>query len=116
MAFWVAQRTQEIGVRMALGAQPSHVLRMVVRRGMIVTMAGVAVGMACAIALARAVSGVSSTNSAMGVHSALLNRSAADLLIYAASAAFLCGVALLACWIPARRAASVNPTDALRTE
>jgi predicted permease len=116
MAFWVAQRTQEIGVRMALGAQPSHVLRMVVRKGMIVTVAGVATGVLCAVALARAVAGVSYTNSAMGAQSALLHSSAADLLIYTASAAFLCCVALLACWIPARRAASVNPTDALRTE
>ena len=116
MAYWVAQRTQEIGVRMAMGAQPKHVLRMVVWKGLAVTAAGLALGMACALALARAIASVSYTNSAMGARAGLLGGSATDPLIYAAAAAFLCCIALLACWIPARRAASVDPMQALRTE
>jgi predicted permease len=116
MAYWVAQRTQEIGVRMALGAQPAHVLRMVVRKGLAVTAAGVAIGIACTFVLMRAAASLSYVTSAVGERLNLLGDSSSDPLIYAAAAAFLCSVALLACWIPARRAASINPTDALRSE
>jgi ABC-type antimicrobial peptide transport system permease subunit len=97
MAYSVAQRTQEIGVRMALGAQPGHVLRM-------------------AIGLARAVASVSFTNSAMGSSAKLLGAGANNPLIYLAAAGFLCAIATLACWLPARRAASIDPMQALRME
>ncbi len=116
MAYWVAQRTQEIGVRMALGAQPKHVLRMVVWKGLAVTASGVACGILCAVALARVIAGTSYTNSAMGTQASLLGSSTTDPWLYAAATAFLCCIALLACWIPAHRAASVDPMQALRTE
>lgn len=116
MAFWVAQRTQEIGVRMALGARPGDVLSMVVRKGLVVTLVGIGGGVALAVALARSVASLSFTNSAMGTQSTLLKGSALDPLIYLAAAIFLCAVALLACWLPARRAAAINPTEALRVE
>lgn len=116
MAFWVAQRTQEIGVRMALGAQRSHVLGIVVRKGLGVTLAGIGCGTALALALARSVASISFTNSSMGTQAALLKGTAMDPLIYLAAALFLSAVALLACWLPARRAAAINPTEALRTE
>jgi ABC-type antimicrobial peptide transport system permease subunit len=115
MAYWVAQRTQEIGVRMALGAQPAHVLRMVVGKGLGVTLAGVGCGTLLAIALARGLAALS-FSSAMGVRTGLLAGSVMNPLVFAGAALFLCVIAFLACWYPARRAASVNPTDALRAE
>jgi predicted permease len=116
MAYAVAQRTQEIGVRMALGAQPAQVLRMVVRQGLGLTVAGLAVGVVLAIMLARIVATVSFTNSAMGANARLLGTNANDPLIYLAAGVFLCGIAALASYLPARRAASVDPMQALRTE
>jgi predicted permease len=116
MAFWVAQRTQEIGVRMALGARPGHVLSMVVRKGLAVTLAGIGCGAALAAALARSVASISFTNSSMGTQPSLLKGTALDPLIYLAAAVFLSAIALVACWLPARRAAAINPTEALRTE
>jgi predicted permease len=116
MAYSVAQRRQEIGVRMALGAHPAHVLRMVVRQGLVLTMAGLVAGSALAIALGRAVASVSFTNSGMGANAKLLGNGANDPLIYVAAAVFLCVVAALASYLPARRAASVDPMQALRTE
>jgi len=116
MAYSVAQRTQEIGIRMALGAQPAHVLRMVVGRGLKLAAAGLIVGAVMAFGLARAVASVSFTNSAMGSSSSLLGGSANVPLIYAAAAFLLCAVAALAAWVPARRAAAIDPMNALRTE
>jgi ABC-type antimicrobial peptide transport system permease subunit len=116
MAYSVAQRTQEIGVRMALGAQPAHVLRMVVRQGLVLTVAGLVAGGALAIALGRTVASVSFTNSGMGANARLLGNGANDPLIYVAAALFLCAVAAIASYLPARRAASVDPMQALRTE
>ena len=116
MAYSVEQRTQEIGVRMALGAQPAHVLRMVIRQGLTLTAAGLVAGAALAVALARAVASVSFTTSAMGFSAKLLGNGANDPLIYLAAAAFLCLIAALACWFPARRAAAIDPMKALRTE
>ena len=116
MAYSVAQRTKEIGVRMALGAQPGHVLRMVVRQGLALTAAGLVAGAALAFALMRAVGSVSFSNSAMGSSSKLLAGNSDDPLVYLAAAAFLCAVATLASWLPARRAASIDPMNALRTE
>jgi predicted permease len=116
MAYWVAQRTQEIGVRMALGALPRHVLRMVVFEGLKLTAIGVIAGAALAFALARAVSSVSVTNSAMGGGVRLMGDGGADPFIFAAAAVFLCALAALAAYLPARRAASIDPMEALRTE
>jgi predicted permease len=116
MAFWVAQRTQEIGVRMALGARRNHVLGIVVRKGLGVTLAGIGCGAVLAVVLARCVASISFSNSSMGTQSTLLKGTTLDPLIYLASAIFLCAVALLACWLPARRAAAINPTEALRID
>jgi predicted permease len=116
MAYSVAQRTQEIGVRMALGAQPGHVLLMVIRQGLTLTLAGLVAGAVLAIGLARVVASVSFTNSAMGLSANLLGTGANNPIIYLAAAAFLCAVATLASWLPARRAASIDPMNALRTE
>ncbi|MGP8251263.1 MAG: ADOP family duplicated permease [Terracidiphilus sp.] len=116
MAYSVAQRTQEIGVRMALGAQPGHVMSMVVRHGLALTSSGLIAGSALAIGLARVAASVSFTNSAMGTAENLLGGSATDPLIYLAAALFLCVVSVLASYLPARRAASIDPMQALRTE
>ncbi len=72
MAYSVAQRTQEIGVRMALGAQPGHVLRMIVMQGLALTLAGLAIGGVLAIGLARAVASIEFTNSGMGAQRAII--------------------------------------------
>jgi predicted permease len=116
MAYSVVQRTQEIGVRMALGAKPGDVLRMVMLQGMALTLTGLAVGSALAVGLARLVASVSFTNSGMGANARLLAAGANTPLIFGSAAAFLCMVAALASYLPARRAASVDPMQALRTE
>jgi len=116
MAYWVAQRTQEIGVRMALGAQPRQVLGMVVGQGLWLAAGGLAAGAVLAFVFSHSVLSLSFTSSAMGTNVKLMGSSAADPLIYLAAAAFLCIVAGLASYLPARRAASVDPMQALRTE
>jgi predicted permease len=116
MAYSVAQRTQEIGVRMALGAAPGHVMRMVVRQGLAMTSLGLAVGLALAWALARGVASVSFTNSAMGSSASLMGDSSTDPLVYLAAAVFLCVIAVIAAILPARRAAAIEPMKALRAE
>jgi predicted permease len=116
MAYSVAQRTQEIGVRMALGAQPGHVLRMVIKQGLALTAGGLIAGAVLAIGLARTVASVSFTNSAMGSSAKLLGGGANEPLIYLAAAGFLCAIATLAAWLPARRAAAIDPMKALRME
>jgi predicted permease len=116
MAYSVAQRTQEIGVRMALGARPAHVMRMVLRQGLALTAMGLMAGAALAVGLARTVASISFTNSAMGTSAKLLGGSAFAPLIYLAAAGFLCLVAALAAYLPARRAASVDPMEALRAD
>ena len=116
MAYWVAQRTQEIGVRMALGAQPGHVLRMVVRQGIVLSSGGLAAGMAMAFALSRSVAALSFSNSAMGAKANLMGSSGSDPLIYLAAAAFLCVLSIFAAYLPARRAASIDPMQALRMD
>jgi ABC-type antimicrobial peptide transport system permease subunit len=116
MAYSVAQRTQEIGVRMAVGAQPGHVLRMVVRQGLALTASGLACGVLVAVALARLVSLVSFTNSGMGVNVHLLGGHANDALIYVTAAVVLSAVAVLASYLPARRAARTEPMQALRMD
>ncbi len=116
MAYWVAQRTQEIGVRMALGARPVHVLGLVVRQGLLLSAGGLTVGLAMAIVLSRMLSSLSFTNSAMGVGEKLVGSGVSDPLIYTGAAIFLCLLSMLATSLPARRAASIEPMEALRTE
>jgi len=116
MAYSVAQSTQEIGLRMALGAQPARVLRMVVWQGLSLSAAGLIAGATLALGLSRSISAVSFTNSAMGAGAKLLGNSTIDPLVYLGAVAFLCGVASLAAYIPARRAATVEPMVALRLE
>ena len=100
----VAQRTHEIGIRMALGAQSRNVLYMVVRQGMTLTALGVAIGLIVSAALTRL------------METLLFGVSAIDPLTFAAVALALTLTALLACWIPARRATKVDPIIALRCE
>lgn len=116
MAYSVAQRTHEIGIRMALGARPGDVLRLVVRQGLALALAGVLLGFVLALAVARGFSAVSFAGSAMGSTGKLLGVSAIDPLIYLGAALFLTGVAALAAYIPARKAARVEPMEALRYE
>ena len=116
MAYSVAQRTQEIGVRMALGAAPGHVMRMVVRQGLAMTSLGLAAGLALAFVLARSVASVSFTNSAMGSSASLMGDSSTDPLVYMAAAVFLYIVATIAALLPARRASAIEPMKALRAE
>jgi predicted permease len=116
MSYSVVQRTHEIGIRMALGARPDDVLRLVVRQGLTLASVGLLVGFLLAMAVARSLSAISFAGSAMGSGGRLLGVSATDPLIYAGAALFLIGVAALAAYIPARRAARVEPMEALRYE
>jgi predicted permease len=104
MAYGVSQRTHEIGLRMALGAQGRDVVKMVVARGMALAAIGVAIGLIASYALTRFMNAM------------LFGVSATDPLTFTVVALSLGLVALLACWIPARRAATVDPMIALRNE
>lgn len=104
LAYLVTQRRREIGVRLALGAQGRDVLRLVVGRGLVLAVVGVAIGLVGALALTRFMQGV------------LYGVEATDPLTFVAVAVGLLGIAILASWLPARRAASVDPAVALRYE
>jgi putative ABC transport system permease protein len=104
MSYAVTQRTREIGLRIALGARPRDVIGMVVGRGMLLTSIGAAAGVALSLALTRLMSGM------------LFGVGAKDPLTFACVSLLLAGVALMACYVPARRATKVDPMVALRCE
>ena len=103
-AYTVSQRTREIGVRIALGAQPGGVVRLVLMQGLRAAVAGAAVGLVGALVLGRAVA------------SLLYGVTPADPTVFGAVTAVLLAVAVLAAWLPARRAARVDPIIALQAE
>jgi putative ABC transport system permease protein len=104
IGYWVSERTQEIGIRMALGAQPGDIFRLVVRRSLALTLVGVIAGLGGAVALTRLISGL------------LFGISPTDPATFAAIALLLAVVALAASFIPARKATKVDPMTALRYE
>jgi ABC-type antimicrobial peptide transport system permease subunit len=104
MNFVVTQRTGEIGIRMALGARPDQVLHQIVGKGMTLTVLGLSIGAGGALAMTRMMNGL------------LYKVGTSDPVTFVLISALLLVVSLLACWIPARRAASIDPTIALRSE
>ncbi len=104
VSYAVNQRTREIGIRMALGAQPGQVLRSILGGGMLLVAVGAAAGLAAALTTAHL------------IEKLLFGVKAKDPVIYVAVVLGIAGVGLLANWIPARRAAAVDPMRALRTE
>lgn len=104
MSYVVTQRTGEIGVRLALGAEPSGVAGAIVQQGGLVAVAGITVGLVAAFAGSRL------------IESMLYGVSPRDPAVFAATTVVLLGAALLACWLPARRAARLSPLEALRTD
>jgi len=110
MAYSVSQRTNEIGIRMALGASQNNVLKMVLRQGMALTLIGVVLGLSGAYVLTKYL------ESKANLNNMLYGVKTSDPLTYGVIAVLLTVVALLACFIPARRATKVDPMVALRYE
>jgi len=104
MRYTTGQRTHEIGIRIAIGAQRGDVVRLVLRQGMAIVAAGLGIGLGAALVLTRA------------MRSVLFGISPHDPLTFAAATALLAGVALIAIWLPANRATRVDPVTALRVE
>jgi ABC-type antimicrobial peptide transport system permease subunit len=104
LAFSVSRRTKEIGIRMAVGARSSEVLIMIIRDGMTIVVSSLIIGMVLAFAASRF------------LRHLLVGSGTADPPIYVLAALLVATVALLACWVPARRAAAVEPVAALREE
>jgi putative ABC transport system permease protein len=104
MAYAVSERTHEIGVRMALGAQPREVLRLVLSRGFVLTSLGILIGLPLSFMLANLLASI------------IFGVGANDPLVFSGISVFLAGIALAACYIPARRAMHVDPMVALRYE
>jgi len=104
MSYSVSQRTREIGIRMALGAQRAQVLKLIVQQGMKLTAIGVLAGVLASLGLTRLIANL------------LFGVSATDLATFAVLSIVVLSVALLACWLPARRASGVDPMVALRAE
>src|SRR5436309_9650270 len=103
-AYSVARRTREIGIRMALGAQPGAVLRMIMREGSVMLLSGIAIGLLLAVATAKVLSGI------------LYQVGALDPIAFTVAPLLLAAAALIATWLPARRATRIDPIQALRTE
>lgn len=104
VSYIVTQRTGEIGVRLAMGAEPGSIAAMIMRQAGAVTLIGALVGLIAAFAGSRV------------IQSLLYGVSARDPVVFAVTILFLLGGALLACWLPARRAARLSPLEALRTK
>jgi ABC-type antimicrobial peptide transport system permease subunit len=104
VSYTTRQRTHEIGIRIALGAGKAAIFRQVLRQGLILTIAGLSVGVIASLFLTRF------------LRTMLFGVESSDLLTFATVAVVLCVVALFACYLPARRAAAVDPIQALRTE
>jgi len=104
MSYSVAQRTNEIGIRLALGAQARDVLSLIIKQGLRLVLLGLAIGLVGAFALMRVISGL------------LFGVTSKDPLTFVAVALLLGLIALLACYLPARRATRVDPLEALRYE
>ena len=104
ISYIVAQRTGEIGVRLAMGAEPRTVARMILRQGGLVTLLGIVAGLIAALAGSQL------------IRSLLYGVSPRDPIVFSLTTVALLVVALLACWLPARRASRLSPLQALRTE
>ena len=104
ISYGVTQRTRELGIRIALGADPRVVMRLVLGRGMLLTLIGMSIGLVGSLALTRLMSGL------------LFGISPTDPMTFALATMLLAGVAIAACYLPARRATKVDPITALRCE